>query len=214
MRIYCVADIHGKGEKLAVIRKNIHRFNPDILVVAGDVTNYIRWTATLAELNEMAAPVLAVRGNSDLPIPAFSSGRHSNISFLHLSKKVIKGVLFVGIGGAIPVPFGTRICLGEKRAFKRLDSALEKNCILIAHSPPYGILDKVGGRFHAGCRSLGRTVKEGRCKILICGHIHEQAGMATVGGTVIVNCAMGKKKAGAIIDYDGERQPEINWAAA
>ena len=43
--------------------------------------------------------------------------------------------------------------------------------------------------------------------LIIRGHIHEQAGVAVVGRTVVVNCAMGRRCAGALIRYDGSSRP-------
>ena len=39
MRIYAVADVHGKSTRIEGIRKTISEFKPDVLVVAGDITN-------------------------------------------------------------------------------------------------------------------------------------------------------------------------------
>ncbi|MCK5349231.1 MAG: hypothetical protein KAJ25_07560, partial [Desulfobacula sp.] len=36
--------------------------------------------------------------------------------------------------------------------------------------------------------------------MVLCGHIHEQAGVQFLKNTLIVNCAMNKKFSGAIID--------------
>ena len=40
MRIYAVADIHGRAERLKRIKENILTLNPDVLVIAGDITNF------------------------------------------------------------------------------------------------------------------------------------------------------------------------------
>ena len=57
MLIYAVADIHGKPERLSLIRKKINDTAPDVLVVAGDITGYIRPVPTIEALNNM--PVLS-----------------------------------------------------------------------------------------------------------------------------------------------------------
>ena len=45
MRIYAAADIHGKPEKIALVREKTEDLKPDALVVAGDITNYFSWHA-------------------------------------------------------------------------------------------------------------------------------------------------------------------------
>ena len=67
MRIYAVADIHGRQEKLATIRTNAERFYPDVIVAAGDITNYSNSDEVVRELASLPVTVLAVRGNTDLP---------------------------------------------------------------------------------------------------------------------------------------------------
>ncbi len=48
MRIYAVADIHGKPEKIALVREKAEDLIPDALVVAGDITNYFNSVIQLA----------------------------------------------------------------------------------------------------------------------------------------------------------------------
>ncbi len=52
-------------------------------------------------------------------------------------------------------------------------------------------------------------IEERKPRLLICGHIHERAGVAQVGSTVVVNCAMSRTSAGAIIDLNGSLPPEV-----
>ena len=59
MHIYAVADIHGKPEKIALVREKTEALNPDALIVAGDITNYFNSTDVVDQLNHMPVPVLA-----------------------------------------------------------------------------------------------------------------------------------------------------------
>ena len=51
MRIYAVADIHGKPAKIAGILQAILELKPDALVVAGDITNYFNSTDADISMN-------------------------------------------------------------------------------------------------------------------------------------------------------------------
>lgn len=85
---------------------------------------------------------------------------------------------------------------------------LRTSSVLVTHPPPYGVRDRVLGRFHAGSRAVRRLVDLFSPALVICGHIHEQAGVETIGRTTVVNCAMGGRSgAGALISYDGESAP-------
>ena len=209
MRIYAVADIHGRSDNIALIRDNTMQFNPDILVVAGDITNYTGSAGILAQLNDIPVPVLAVRGNTDLSRVENLFECFSNISPLHLRQVTIGSTPFVGVSGCIPIPFSSRICLNEIQVIEKLKPLIKSNSVLVAHTPPWGTLDEVFGRFHAGCRSLTKVIKTCQPMLMICGHIHERPGSVFIGKTLVVNCALGRNHAGAMIELDNENNPKI-----
>jgi Icc-related predicted phosphoesterase len=205
MRIYAVADIHGKAENLARIRSLVDRLKPDVLVAAGDLTNFSRAEAVVARLNGLAVPVLAVRGNTDRPAIDDLLARYPNTTNLHLSTTTIGGVRFAGAGGTIPLPFRSRICLREKALIDQLAAVSSSETVVVVHPPPKGTLDMAFGRFHVGSRVVAAFVERTRPPLLICGHVHEHSGIASLNATVVVNCAMSAKCAGALIQIDGHR---------
>ena len=89
----------------------------------------------------------------------------------------------------------------------RVSTMLQAHSVLVAHPPPHGIRDRVLGRFHAGSRALRRLVDSRSPALVICGHIHEQAGVAAIGRTIVVNCALGRASDGALVRYDGRSSP-------
>ncbi|MBW2589153.1 MAG: metallophosphoesterase family protein [Deltaproteobacteria bacterium] len=204
MRIYAVADIHGRSDKIALIRGNTLQLNPDVLVVAGDITSYTGSAEILAQLNDIPVPVLAVRGNSDLSRVEKLLETFTNISPLHLKQVTIDGTPFIGVSGCVPIPFSSRICLNEMQVIEKLKPLIKSNSVLVAHPPPWGTLDKVFGRFHAGCRSLTKVIKMCQPMLMICGHIHERPGSVFIGKTLVINCALGRNHAGAVIELDNK----------
>jgi uncharacterized protein len=209
MRIYAVADIHGRSDKIALIRDIALQLNPDVLVVAGDITNYTGSAGVLAQINDIPVPVLAVRGNTDLSRVENMFESFSNILPLHLKQVTIGSTPFVGVSGCIPIPFSSRICLNQLLVIEKLKSLIKSNSVLVAHPPPRGLLDEVLGRFNAGCRSLTKLIKMCRPVLMICGHIHERPGSAFIGKTLVVNCALGKNNAGAMIELDNENNLKV-----
>ncbi len=203
VRIYAVADIHGRLNRLGTIRDAIMGLTPDLLVIAGDITGYADSAGILSSLNDLSLPVLAVRGNTDSRRMEKLCGSYPNIDSLHLKKIVMEGLPFVGVGGAIPIPFSSRFRFREGHVEKALSSMVERDTWLVVHPPPFGIRDEVLGRFHAGCRSLARIIRKCQPRICICGHIHERSGVASMGETLVVNCNMAGRHNGALIEYDG-----------
>jgi len=210
MLIYAVSDIHGSPEKLSKIRRNVAEHDPDVLVVAGDMTNYHGHRRVVSGLNDMGPDVLAVRGNSDLPVVDRLLRAFPRTESLHLKETVLKGVRFTGVSGAIPVPFRTRLRWIERPVLEQMMGLVQEQSILVAHPPPWGTLDEVMGKFHAGCRGLEEVVRKRQPRMLICGHIHERPGTAQLGKTLVVNCNMGTRRAGAMIDWNEDRAPRVH----
>jgi Icc-related predicted phosphoesterase len=193
-----------------VVREKIGIYAPDTLVVAGDISNYGRDGSLLVQLSDLPLPVLAVRGNSDLTGLDAALDDLPGTRSLHLRRVEVNGVPFVGVSGTLPVPFRSRLALREGRLAERLGLMLNKDCVFVVHPPPWGILDEVFGRFHAGCRSVYDIVERSGPRLVICGHIHERPGTALIGDSSVVNCSMGRRGAGAIIDLDGTSPPNVN----
>jgi len=187
---------------MVMIKENILKHQPDVLIAAGDITHFTRPYPTIHQLNSMPVPVLAIRGNTDLARAEGLFERFSNISPLHLKKIILKSIHIVGLSGTLPLPFASRICLRENDTLQKIARMLKKDTVLVAHPPPWGLLDEVLGRFHAGSRGLKKIILSHQPRLVICGHIHERPGTAFIGDSQIVNCSMGRSGAGAIIDVD------------
>jgi putative phosphoesterase len=204
MRIYAVADIHGKPDKIAMVREKTEDLKPDVLVVAGDITNYFKSADVIEQFNHMPAPVLAIRGNTDLKKVDHLLDDYPNTSSLHLKEQIINGLKFVGVSGTIPVPFSSRIGLHEKRIINALAALVDDNSVLVVHSPPRGVLDDAFGKFHAGCRRLYHIVVQRQPRLVLCGHIHEHPGIASIGQTTVVNCSVARTGRGAVVDFKSD----------
>ncbi len=206
MLIYAVADIHGKHDRIELIRETILKSAPDVLVVAGDITGLLNSGSAIAQLNDMPVPVLAVCGNSDWLGIENLIEKSPNISSLHLKKVDMNGASFAGVSGTVPIPFMSRMRFREKRVAETIEPLLKEHSVLVAHPPPRGVLDQVFGKFHAGCRCLHDIVLKRQPKLLICGHIHERTGTEFIGRTLVVNCSMGLRGAGAMIEFHHDKE--------
>jgi Icc-related predicted phosphoesterase len=211
MRIYAVADIHGRRERVEMIRRNVFKFKPDVLVVAGDIITFFGAGPVFDKLNDMSVPVLAIRGNSDPSGMERLMEKYPNISSLHLRQITVNGVSFAGASGTLPIPFRSRICLFEEQIIDKLEPLAENASVLVIHPPPYGTLDEVGGKFHAGSKGLNDFILRRQPELLICGHIHERPGAAFVGKTTVVNCSIGRTGQGAMIELDKGLKTNVNF---
>ncbi len=207
MLIYAAADIHGNAQRMRSLDRQIADHRPDILVLAGDISRRWQPEVMLAGLNRLDLPVLLVRGNSDSRKLAHLLQPFSRLRSIHLSMARIGSVEIVGIGGTLPLPFHSRIGFQETDVVTRVSGMLQSHSVLVVHPPPYGVRDRVLGKFHAGSRAVRRLVDRCSPALVVCGHIHEQSGVETIGKTTVVNCAMGRSCDGALIRYDGRSAP-------
>ncbi|MEW6077730.1 MAG: metallophosphoesterase [Thermodesulfobacteriota bacterium] len=208
MRIYAVADIHGRKDRFALIRKKAVETGADLIVMAGDIAGLNSHPHVHDLLKSMPAPVFYVRGNSDRRRTDRMLLADPLITHLHLNKVRIQGLCFAGISGTFLLPFSSRLCLRENRLLSRLNDFFNDVSVLVTHPPPRGTVDRVMGRFHSGSSALRALTLTCQPCVVICGHIHEHAGTVFLGRTLVVNCSLARQGAGALIEFRNGDPPE------
>src|SRR2546426_9706341 len=76
--------------------------------------------------------------------------------------------------------------MAEEGIWRALEAIMGPRGIRGSHPPPYGHLDVVPGAGHVGSHSVARAVEKYRPKAVLCGHIHEAAGIVE-GEVTIIN---------------------------
>ncbi len=199
LTLYAAADIHGKPQRINTLKQVARRFNPNAIVLAGDITQYMGWKSTRDQLSQLEFPVFFIRGNSDFKSAARGLASLPGFTRLSNAPSLVNGIPLKGANGTLPFPLASRIGFREAQTLSQLAPGTDAGTILVAHPPPRGTLDRVGGKFSAGSHGLARLIQVTHPMVVICGHIHEQAGWAFRGNTLVVNCAMGNDCAGALI---------------
>ena len=190
MKILAIADIHGSQYRLNIVLKNIESYSPDLVILCGDITQFGPGELAKNFLNQIPTETLALTGNIDTPDvnKAIDESKATNIS----SKKVIKnGVSFIGIDETIQNDFNI---LEKKVSSEKI--------VLVSHKPPYGAQDKIFIGMHGGSKDLLEIIEKIKPSLVLCGHIHEDPGFTKIGETIVVNCSIGKRGEGAIIDIN------------
>lgn len=209
MRIYTIADIHAKPGNLQKICSVVSEYNPDVLVVAGDIINYIYLKKTFKILNDLSIPVLVVRGNSDPAYVEKYFNRFPNLTSLHLNKVILNSIPFTGLSGTVPLPFRNKVRFFEKSLMNKAHPMIDSQTVFVVHTPPRGCLDEVAGRFHSGSKMVRDLVDKTQPRLLICGHIHEAAGIDKIGETTVVNCGMPGNGKGMMIELKHGEKPVV-----
>ncbi len=190
MRIFAIADPHGDYSKIKGLLKKAGEI--DLVLVAGDITNFGPDEKALELFELFDVPILAVPGNCDQPsiLKVLDNSKAAN---LHQNSYTIDDTVFIGYGGSNPTPFCTPFEMQECDIGEGLEEIVKKSesnnvkIVLLTHAPPYGFLDEVPSG-HVGCTSISAFI--GRAELIVCGHIHEARGVVREKGTVIVNPGM------------------------
>ena len=163
----------------------------DLVIGAGDfgalrhgINRTIKWLSCIKK------PSVLVPGNAESfeELQAACTVWPSATVF-HGNQTEINDVIFFGIGDGIPItPFGSwSYDLSEEESLKLLNNCPD-HCVLISHSPPYGLLDLSSRGQHLGSTSIKQIIEEKSPRLVVCGHIHESSGnMIRFGQTDIVN---------------------------
>jgi Icc-related predicted phosphoesterase len=203
MRILAIADVHGSVS----VRKNVQSWvaehTPNIVVVAGDITQFgpPEWAEDF--LNSIPLKTLAIPGNLD-PRSVLEAIELSQAIPLHGKKVDVEGFTFVGLGGSNTTPFGTPFELSEEDIYETLKQVMVEKAVLVSHAPVQGHLDKTASVENSGSQALSWIINEFSPLLVISGHIHEARGVEQEGETTYVNPGPASQGYSAIIDLDGE----------
>lgn len=196
MRLVCISDTHllniYREESIAVP-------DGDVLIHCGDATMqgkkrevelFSEWLCSFTHKHKVFVP-----GNHDF---GFETFRPQALAILGTTAHclidagvTIEGIKFWGTpyqpwfrDWAFNVPRGTELR-------KHWDLIPDDTEILITHTPPYRILDKVEQGEHVGCSDLWQAVANRiKPKYHIFGHIHCGYGRVVTPETTFINCAM------------------------
>jgi len=218
MRIAAVADLHFTPQNYDRIREPMNRVREeaDLLVLAGDLTNYGRppeMESLLAMLVRLRLPIVAVLGNHD-----YESGHHEKLMEMMTAEgvKVLDGTAYErdGVGFAGTKGFlggfgrGVLTAFGETevKAFvqagideaMKLERALsqlrtEKRVIVLHYAP---IVDTVKGEPaeiypYLGSSRLSEVADRHGASLIVHGHAHHGAlDGKTTGGIPVHNVAL------------------------
>jgi Icc-related predicted phosphoesterase len=191
MKILAIADIHGAQYRLNLVLKNIERYSPDLVVVCGDITQFGPGEVAKNFLDQIPIDTIAVTGNIDT-LDVEKEIDNSKAAKIELKKVLRKGIPFVGVSGINPDHFKI---LDDKKM-------IDNKTVLVTHVPPFDTKDKVFIGIHGGSKELRALIDKYTPRLVLSGHIHEDPGFVKVGKTIVVNCSMGKKGEGALINID------------
>ena len=198
MKLLAVADIHGSQYRLNLILKNIERHSPDLVVVCGDITQFGPAETAKNFLDQIPIETIALKGNIDTA-EVDRGIDESKATKIEMKKVIKKGIPFIGINS---MDLSQIKNIEEKKL-------IDETSVVISHEPPFGFQDKIFLGKHGGIKELREIVDKYKPRLVLCGHIHENPGFIKKGKTTIVNCSMGKRGEGALIDINEDISVEM-----
>jgi len=188
MNIIAIPDIHGRVDKMQPYIDKIAE--ADVVILAGDLTNGSLETAqnVLKIISDINPNILTIPGNMDSDkIVAYTDELGYNI---HKTYRVIDGVAFVGIGGALP--FAGSYVYDEDQLTEIISQAIDGipdvPQILVCHQPPINTLnDRLYDGRQVGSKSVRAYIEQYQPLICFTGHIHEAIGIDHIGVTQTCN---------------------------
>lgn len=187
MKILASADIHGDHRSLQWVIDMSDKYDPDVVVLAGDLLGSPSEFKSVQEaqladaqrtssiLEHIRCPVLFLMGNDDL---VSLQPRSENIKCLHGVSIPFAPYNYVGYQYSLPFMGGVyeKPEDGIREDIAAIEHFVNHNTVLATHSPAYGILDEGILDRHAGSKSILELINSRQPRVHIHGHIHFRFG--------------------------------------
>lgn len=203
MKICAISDIHGN--------LNFAIKKCDLLIIAGDICPAFRDPNRSAISQEEFLNNKFMKWISAQPFKecVFIAGNHDwifdinkysvpkfpdNIHYLCDSSIELFGLKIYGTPQQ-PIFLDWAFNRTEEQLYSYFDNIPNNLDILVTHTAPYGILDKVQNLYSPerksyGCKVLRKKIDEVKPKFSVFGHFHGNYGKTEENGTTFINCSL------------------------
>lgn len=217
IKILGIADLHDRSEMLDTLRKDV-----DLIAFCGDLHNGSgpeRAKPVAEALANLGPPVLIVPGNMDHKDVVPQIWQEAKLKMIHSGSCRYGDYGFIGMGGMVP---SNPRRLGDPARYyhsnEEFYESLAKNYraisdlrlkIVLTHQPPRDARDKLYNGEVSGSIGLRRFIEEFQPDLLMCGHIHEDRGEASIGSTKIINVGELRRGYAALVEINEDIR--IEW---
>ncbi|MBI2565229.1 metallophosphoesterase family protein [Candidatus Woesearchaeota archaeon] len=202
LKILAFSDIHGDQAAIDRMVKRAEQENVDLVIIAGDFSP--RHAIDTAPPNligpflKLGKKVLVLHGNNETETTVDFLTDLYGVQNLHKYSLELNGIGIFGAGSADVGPFP----INDREIFEKLEKShnyiqQSKKKIMVTHAHPSGSLIEKFTNIFKGSESVRKAIDKFQPNILICGHVHEAAGVEEIiGKTKVVNVA----KVGKVIE--------------
>ena len=200
MRILAAGDLHGDTRQAKKLAEKASKEKVDLVILCGDIGHQDSKTeGMIGPFLKKDKKVIMVPGNHETIATADFLADMYGITNLHGYSMVLDDIGLFGCGFA---NVGPAEPLEENEIFSILKKGNEKlksnkKKIMVTHVHPSGTLMEKLSSFVPGSSGVERAVKSLQPDILLCGHVHEGAGIEEkLGKTKVINAG----REGVILD--------------
>ena len=190
MKILTFVDLHGNIGSLRKIVERGKKDDIDLVICAGDISVFGDKLNKLVEMcSKMKKPFLMIHGNHESEEEIDKACRPFE-TCVNIHRAGFSGpdftVLGYGGGGF------NKVDKGFEKAAKIFKKILKQRqghkIILVTHAPPYNTaVDRIG-KNPVGNKSIREFIVSAKPDLVICGHLHENAGKKDkIGKTLVIN---------------------------
>jgi len=187
LKILVSSDIHGNATLLNQLKEKARDVH--LVLYCGDVARNPAGTEAqkpdldsfIATFDEISAPCRFVRGNCD--------NFETDSEYFLKGEEKFGDVRVIPFEDILTTPFGTFREVSEEQIERDLADINGNGAIILAHQPPYGAGDDIGGGIHVGSKSISTWIKSQKPLYWLCGHVHEGNGEYSIDETKVINAA-------------------------
>lgn len=187
MKFLAFVDLHEDKKALKQLLEVAARPEVEFIICAGDLTQFSRNIRfILRQFNELGKKIYLIPGNHESD-QVFSEVLPDYPNFVNINNKAVEvdGYVLLGYGGG---GFSHEDADFRKMAREWYGNYKDKRTILVIHGPPFGTKTDLIENQYVGNKDYRAFIERAKPKLVICGHIHETAGMIDkIGETKVIN---------------------------
>ena len=200
MKIFAASDLHGDQSLAERLAERAEKEQADLVILAGDIThNDTSTKSIIGPFVKRQRKVMIIPGNHDSITTVDFLAEMYGIKNMHGYSATYGDIGFFGCGGAT---VGPHTQMSDEEIFSTLKYSHEqvkdaKKKVMITHVHPSGSKIERFSQFFPGSEGVTRAIKEFKPDIVLCGHIHEAAGIEEIlGKSRVINVG----KVGKVIE--------------
>ena len=190
LRILAVSDIHGDQAAVKSLAEKAEKEDVDLVFLCGDFVSFTdEFTNMIGPFLKKGKKVFLLAGNHETPEEVDMISSLYDVKSLHGSYAVYDQIGIFGSGG---VDIGMK-GIPDSQIFDNLKKGFEgvkhlRKKVMFTHVHPEGTKMEKLTQFFPPSAAVRKAVDTFQPDILICGHVHEAAGLEEqIGKTRIIN---------------------------